>query len=89
MGHRGERPSTSKSVDTLMYSDGLAAFSVFIEEHARSRREALISRSGATVAVSEVINGGADRSRSSRHRRWRDPDRDGAADAHSIRYVRQ
>ena len=53
-------PSTAKSVDTLMYTDGLAAFSVFIEDMPESGASALVSRSGATVAVSEVVEGGAD-----------------------------
>jgi sigma-E factor negative regulatory protein RseB len=51
-------PSSLKSVDTLMYSDGLAAFSVFIEDMPESGASALVSRSGATVAVSEVVMGG-------------------------------
>jgi sigma-E factor negative regulatory protein RseB len=51
-------PSSLKSVDTLMYSDGLAAFSVFIEDMPESGANALVSRSGATVAVSEVVMGG-------------------------------
>jgi sigma-E factor negative regulatory protein RseB len=51
-------PSTSKSVDTLMYSDGLAAFSVFIEDLPENGASELVSRSGATVAVSEVVTGG-------------------------------
>lgn len=53
-------PNAAKSVDTLMYSDGLATFSVFIEAMPESGANALVSRSGATVAVSEVIDGGAD-----------------------------
>ena len=51
-------PSSLKSVDTLMYSDGLAAFSVFIEDMPEAGAKALVSRSGATVAVSEVVTGG-------------------------------
>jgi sigma-E factor negative regulatory protein RseB len=51
-------PSTSKSIDTLMYSDGLAAFSVFIEDMPENGANELVSRSGATVAVSEVVTGG-------------------------------
>lgn len=51
-------PKTSKSVDTLMYSDGLAAFSVFIEDVPENGANELVSRSGATVAVSEVVAGG-------------------------------
>jgi sigma-E factor negative regulatory protein RseB len=51
-------PSSLKSVDTLMYSDGLAAFSVFIEDMPESGASSLVQRSGATVAVSEVVAGG-------------------------------
>ena len=51
-------PSSLKSVDTLMYSDGLAAFSVFIEDMPEAGANELVSRSGATVAVSEVVAGG-------------------------------
>ncbi len=50
-------PSSLKSVDTLMYSDGLATFSVFIEDMPESGTSKLVSRSGATVAVSEVVAG--------------------------------
>ncbi len=57
-------PSTSKPVDTLMYSDGLATFSVFVEDMPDSGANALVSRSGATVAVSDVVNGGP---RTTRH----------------------
>jgi len=53
-------PSSAKSVDTLMYSDGLAVFSVFIEEMPDNATTNLISRSGATVAVSEVVKGPKD-----------------------------
>jgi len=51
-------PSSAKSVDTLMYSDGLAMFSVFIEEMPAAGATKVVSRSGATVAVSEVVRGG-------------------------------
>jgi sigma-E factor negative regulatory protein RseB len=51
-------PSSEKSVDTLMYSDGLAVFSVFIEDLPENGATNLVSRSGATVAVSEVVKGG-------------------------------
>jgi len=53
-------PSSAKSVDTLMYSDGLAVFSVFIEEMPENATTNLVSRSGATVAVSEVVKGPKD-----------------------------
>ena len=48
-------PSTLKDVNTLMYSDGLAAFSVFIEELPEVGAGSLISRNGATVAVTHVV----------------------------------
>jgi len=43
-----------------MYSDGLAAFSVFIEDMPVSGALNVVSRSGATVAVSEIVTGGPD-----------------------------
>ena len=55
-------PSSPRSVDTLMYSDGLAAFSVFIEACRNPARGELVSRSGGTVAVSEVVAGGPQQS---------------------------
>jgi sigma-E factor negative regulatory protein RseB len=48
-------PSTAKPVATLMYSDGLAAFSVFIEDMPEAGFSKLVSRIGATVAVSEIV----------------------------------
>lgn len=51
-------PSTSQSVSTMMYSDGLAAFSVFIEAMPETGAANLVSRSGATVAVTRTMNGG-------------------------------
>lgn len=48
-------PATSKSLDTLMYSDGLAAFSVFIEEMPRTGPGDEVSRRGATVAVAHSL----------------------------------
>jgi sigma-E factor negative regulatory protein RseB len=51
-------PSTSKPVATLMYSDGLAAFSVFIEDMPEAGFSNLVSRVGATVAVSEIVTHG-------------------------------
>ena len=56
-------PSSPGSVDTLMYSDGLATFSVFIEAMPQSGAGALVSRSGGTVAVSEVVAGGPQQAR--------------------------
>ncbi len=51
-------PSSSKAIDTLMYSDGLAAFSVFIEDMPDAGASNVVSRSGATVAVSQIVTGG-------------------------------
>ena len=50
------RAPTHKDVNTLMYSDGLAAFSVFIEEMPEVGAGSLISRNGATVAVTHVVS---------------------------------
>lgn len=52
-------PSTSRAVNTMMYSDGLAAFSIFVEAMPESGAANLVSRSGATVAVTLTVNGGA------------------------------
>jgi sigma-E factor negative regulatory protein RseB len=49
-----QTPTTLKDVNTLMYSDGLAAFSVFIEDMPDVGAGSLISRNGATVAVTHV-----------------------------------
>lgn len=53
-------PSASRPVDTLMYSDGLAAFSLFIEDVPEAGAAPMVSRNGATVAVSRVVHGGGD-----------------------------
>ncbi len=55
-------PESSQAVHTLMYSDGLAVFSVFIESMPLAGAANLISRSGATVAVTETVSGGPDQS---------------------------
>lgn len=43
------------AIDTLMYSDGLAAFSVYVESMPSGGASAMHSASGATVAVSEPV----------------------------------
>lgn len=53
-------PSTLQPVNTLMYSDGLAAFSVFIEEMPEAGAATFVSRNGATVAVTHLAKGAAD-----------------------------
>jgi sigma-E factor negative regulatory protein RseB len=56
-------PSSLKSVNTLMYSDGLAAFSVFIEDMPDAGAASMVSRNGATVAVNHRIDHSPDDSR--------------------------
>lgn len=53
-------PSSLKSVNTMMYSDGLAAFSVFVEDMPDSGAASMVSRNGATVAVTHMIKDGDD-----------------------------
>jgi len=53
-------PNTTQAVNTMMYSDGLAAFSIFVEAMPEAGAANLISRSGATVAVTLTLNGGPD-----------------------------
>ncbi len=48
------KPSTLKDVNTMMYSDGIAAFSVFIEDMPPAGAGSVISRNGATVAVTHL-----------------------------------
>jgi len=47
----------SRPLATQMYSDGLAAFSVFIEEVPDGGASNLVSRKGATVAVTHLTQG--------------------------------
>ena len=50
-------PSSLRAVNTMMYTDGLAAFSLFIEDMPESGAAAMVSRNGATVAVTHLISG--------------------------------
>ena len=50
-------PSSLRAVNTLMYTDGLAAFSLFIEGMPESGAAEMVSRNGATVAVTHLISG--------------------------------
>ncbi len=52
-------PSTLQPVNTLMYSDELAAFSVFVEPLPELGSSDFVSRNGATVAVTAVVPGPA------------------------------
>ena len=50
-------PATKKDVSTLMYSDGLAAVSVFVESMPNKAATNMMTRKGATVSVSRLIHG--------------------------------
>lgn len=50
--------SERKGISTLVYSDGLAAFSVFIEAMPEAGAGSVISRSGATVVLTHLASGG-------------------------------
>jgi len=52
-----QTPNASKSINTLMYSDGLAAFSVFIEDMPKQGAGNVVSRNGATIVVTVGVNG--------------------------------
>jgi len=53
--------SDEKSINTLMFSDGLAAFSVFIEDMPPAGAASVVTRSGATVAVTHLTPGPGDK----------------------------
>jgi sigma-E factor negative regulatory protein RseB len=48
-------PNSLKTINTMMFSDGLAAFSVYIEELPAAGAASMVSRSGATVAVTHTL----------------------------------
>ncbi|MEM6707650.1 MAG: MucB/RseB C-terminal domain-containing protein [Pseudomonadota bacterium] len=48
------KPSSLTDVVTMMYSDGLAAFSVFVEDMPPNGAASMVSRNGATVAVTHL-----------------------------------
>lgn len=50
-------PNKMKSINTMMFSDGLSAFSVFIEDMPPAGAASMVSRSGATVAVTHLTEG--------------------------------
>ena len=52
-----ETPNASRSISTLMYSDGLAAFSVFIEDMPKQGAGNVVSRNGATIVVTVGVKG--------------------------------
>ena len=49
---------TDSTVSILMYSDGLASFSIFVEELPDSGAAQMISQHGATVAVTHMLETG-------------------------------
>ena len=55
--HTRRTMGEDKLVNTLMFSDGLAAFSVFIEDMPPAGAADMVSRNGATVAVTHLTEG--------------------------------
>jgi sigma-E factor negative regulatory protein RseB len=49
--------TAKKSINTMMFSDGLAEFSVFIEDMPPAGAASMVSRNGATVAVTHLTRG--------------------------------
>ena len=54
------KPGSGEKVDSLMYSDGLAAFSIYIEPLPDRGAASMISQNGATVAVTHTVGGTVD-----------------------------
>ena len=50
-------PATQQDVSTLMYSDGLAAVSVFVENLPNEAATNMLTRKGATVSVTRLVSG--------------------------------
>lgn len=50
-------PATKQDVSTLMYSDGLAAISVFVEDMPNAAATNMMTRTGATVSVTRLVHG--------------------------------
>lgn len=51
------KPSSGQNVSSLMYTDGLAAFSIFIERMPERGAASMVSQNGATVAVTHRVDG--------------------------------
>jgi sigma-E factor negative regulatory protein RseB len=49
------KPGSGEQVNSLMYSDGLAAFSIYIEPMPDRGAASMISQNGATVAVTHTV----------------------------------
>lgn len=59
--HVRTTPNKMKSINTMMFSDGVSAFSIFIEDMPPAGAASMVSRKGATVAVTHLTDGpGAD-----------------------------
>jgi sigma-E factor negative regulatory protein RseB len=56
-GYTRRTTGEKKSVNTMMFTDGLAAFSVFIEDMPPAGAADMVSRNGATVAVTHLTTG--------------------------------
>lgn len=50
-------PAQRSAVYTMMYTDGLAAFSLFVEEMPAAKAPRMVSRHGATVAITHSATG--------------------------------
>jgi len=55
--HTRRTMGEDKQINTMMFSDGLAAFSVFIEDMPPAGAADMVSRNGATVAVTHLTQG--------------------------------
>ena len=51
------KPASGQNVRSLMYTDGLAAFSIFIEPMPERGAASMVSQNGATVAVTHRVDG--------------------------------
>ena len=52
------QPSSASAVNTLLFTDGLAAFSIFIETMPAAGAGSVVSRNGATVLLTHAVRGG-------------------------------
>ncbi len=55
--HTRRTMNDDKSINTMMFSDGLSGFSVFIEDMPPAGAADMVSRNGATVAVTHLTEG--------------------------------
>jgi sigma-E factor negative regulatory protein RseB len=53
-------PLSGQAIDSLMYSDGLSAFSIFIEPMPKGGASSMVSQTGATVAMTHHVASGSD-----------------------------